>query len=124
MSQIIAPVAKKEKQSDKSVDIMDMLSKSYQEKRKNSGISPVESGDVPKTPGKKVDLNKLFNTFTPIKPESPVSQIGMTPTQTGTTPIDFTKTVALRNIMGISQKPPWPESDRYSIQACAQTTRN
>lgn len=82
-------------------------------------ISPMH-----KTPGKKVDLNTLFNTFTPIKPASPVTSdpVDLTHPELLTagstaTPIDFTKTAALRNIMGLNQnnKPPWPESNRYWI---------
>ena len=95
---------------------MGMLNKSVKKyQRKNSvtkSVSPEPKSEVPKTPGKKVDLNMLFNSqtgFTPIQPASP----SMVPEGSNSPAIDFSKTVALRSIMGISQNgqsAPWDQA--------------
>jgi hypothetical protein len=70
-------------------------------------VNPIKK-PINKTPGKKVDLNMLFNTFTPIKPASPVLTLdpqldGMPQRNTVATPVDFKKTSGLQGIMGLIQ---------------------
>ena len=105
------------KKSDDKVDIMGMLNKSVKKYQRKSSVtksvSPEPKPEVPKTPGKKVDLNTLFNSqagFTPIQPASP-SISGIPPDVPNSPAIDFSKTVALRSIMGISQNSaPWDQA--------------
>ena len=124
----VSPTPPSPKEEVAVPDIMGMLDKSFKKAQTKStkSESPVDNilngniqrmSPVHKTPGKKLDLNTLFNTFTPIKPASPVIQQEQIPTPAMATPIDFTKTAALRNIMGLDSKnkPPWPETNSHRI---------